>query len=221
MASLNRVTLIGNLGADPEVRYTQNREAIATIRIATTETYKDKSSGEKKEITEWHRVVFFGRTAEVVGEYLKMLTGTDIVHVPYKGSAPAVTDLIGGQVQVSVQSLPSSISFIKGGKLKVLGVVNEKRVAALPDAPTIGETIKGFGSTPWYGLLAPAGTPKAIVAQLQAEVAKALASPDAKEKLAQVGCEPFVSSPEQFTALIKDDLPKWARIVKDSGATVD
>ena len=71
MASLNRVTLIGNLGADPEVRYTQNREAIATIRIATTETYKDKSSGEKKEITEWHRVVFFGRTAEVVGEYLK------------------------------------------------------------------------------------------------------------------------------------------------------
>jgi tripartite-type tricarboxylate transporter receptor subunit TctC len=103
----------------------------------------------------------------------------------------------------------------------VLGTVNEKRVAALPDVPTIGETIKGFGSTPWYGLLAPAGTPKAIVAQLQAEVAKALDDPGVKDKLAQVGCEPFKSTPEQFAALIRDDLPKWARIVKDSGATID
>jgi tripartite-type tricarboxylate transporter receptor subunit TctC len=103
----------------------------------------------------------------------------------------------------------------------VLGVVNEKRVAALPDVPTIGESIKGFGSTPWYGLLAPAGTPKPILAQLQAAVAKALDSADAKEKLAAVGCEPFPGTPEQFAALIKDDLPKWAKIVKDSGATVD
>jgi tripartite-type tricarboxylate transporter receptor subunit TctC len=87
--------------------------------------------------------------------------------------------------------------------------------------PTIGETTKGFGSTPWYGLLAPAGTPKAIVAQLQAEVAKALETQDAKDRLAAVGCEPFKSTPEQFAALIKDDLPKWAKIVKDSGATVD
>ena len=143
------------------------------------------------------------------------------MHVPYKGASAAVTDLVGGQVQVSVQSLPSSISFIKSGKLKVLGVVNEKRVAALPDVPTIGETLKGFGSTPWYGLLAPAGTPKAIVNQLQAEVAKALDTQDVKDKLAAVGCEPSRSTPEQFATLIKEDLPKWARIVKDSGATVD
>jgi tripartite-type tricarboxylate transporter receptor subunit TctC len=103
----------------------------------------------------------------------------------------------------------------------VLGVVNEKRVSALPDVPTIGETLKGFGSTPWYGLLAPAGTPKAIVAQLQAQVAKALDTPDAREKLAAVGCEPFKSTPEQFAAQIKAELPQWARIVKESGATVD
>ena len=162
-----------------------------------------------------------GTLNHLIGEMLGKAAGIDLVHVPYKGASAAVTDLVGGQVQVSVQSLPSSIAFIKGGKLKVLGVVNEKRVAALPDVPTIGETIKGFGSTPWYGLFAPAGTPKAVVAQLQAAVNKVLDLPDTKEKLAAVGCEPFKGSSEQFAALIKDDLPKWAKIVKDSGATVD
>lgn len=162
-----------------------------------------------------------GTLNHLIGEMLGKAAGIDLVHVPYKGASAAVTDLVGGQVQVSVQSLPSSIAFIKSGKLKVLGVVNEKRVAALPDSPTIGETVKGFGSTPWYGLFAPAGTPKAVVEQLQAAVAKALDAADTKEKLATVGCEPFKASHEQFTALVKADLPKWARIVKDSGATID
>lgn len=162
-----------------------------------------------------------GTLNHLIGEMLGKTAGIEMLHVPYKGASAAVTDLVGGQVQVSVQSLPSSIAFIKSGKLKVLGVVNGKRVSALPDVPTIGETIAGFGSTPWYGLLAPAGTPKAIVAQLQAEVAKALDDPAVKEKLAAAGCEPFKSTPEQFAALIRDDLPKWAKIVKDSGATID
>jgi tripartite-type tricarboxylate transporter receptor subunit TctC len=162
-----------------------------------------------------------GTLNHLIGEMLGKAAGIELVHVPYKGASAAVNDLIGGQVQVSVQSLPSSIAFIKAGKLKVLGVVNEKRVSALPDTPTIGETLKGFGSTPWYGLFAPAGTPKALVAQLQAAVVKALDAPDTKEKLATVGCEPFKSSTEQFAALVKSDLPKWAKIVKDSGATVD
>ena len=162
-----------------------------------------------------------GTLNHLIGEMLGKAAGIELTHVPYKGAAAAVTDLIGGQVQVSVQSLPSSISFIKSGKLKVLGVVNEHRVAALPDTPTIGETIKGFGSTPWYGLFAPANTPKAIVAQLQAALTKVLDAPDTKDKLAAVGCEPFKSTSEQFAALVKDDLPKWAKIVKDSGATVD
>lgn len=162
-----------------------------------------------------------GTLNHLIGEMLQKAAGIELMHVPYKGASAAVTDLVGGQVQLSVQSLPSSISFIKSGKLKVLGVVNEKRVAALPDVPTIGETIKDFGSTPWYGLFAPAGTPKAIVNQLQAQVAKALESRDAQEKLAAVGCEPFKSTPEQFAALVKEELPKWARIVKESGATVD
>ncbi len=162
-----------------------------------------------------------GTLNHLIGEMLGKAAGIDLVHVPYKGASAAVTDLVGGQVQVSVQSLPSSIAFIKGGKLKVLGVVNERRVTALPDAPTIGETIKGFGATPWYGLFAPAGTPKAVVAQLQAALAAALDAPDVKEKLAAVGCEPYKSSPEQFAALVRAELPRWARIVKDSGASID
>ena len=162
-----------------------------------------------------------GTLNHLIGEMLGKAAGIELTHVPYKGASAAVTDLVGGQVQLSVQSLPSSISFIKSGKLKVLGVVNEKRVSALPDVPTIGETLKGFGSTPWYGLFAPAGTPKAIVAQLQAAVAKVLDAPDTRDRLSVLGCEPFKSTPEQFAALIKDDLPKWARIVKESGATID
>lgn len=162
-----------------------------------------------------------GTLNHLIGEMLQRAAGIEMTHVPYKGASAAVTDLVGGQVQVSVQSLPSSIAFIKSGKLKVLGVVNEKRVAAMPEVPTIGETIGGFGSTPWYGLFAPAGTPKAIVALLQSEVGKALDSAEAKEKLAAVGCEPFKSTTEQFAALVRDELPKWARIVKESGATID
>jgi tripartite-type tricarboxylate transporter receptor subunit TctC len=162
-----------------------------------------------------------GTLNHLIGEMLQKAAGIELVHVPYKGASAAVTDLVGGQVQVSVQSLPSSIAFIKAGKLKVLGVVNEKRVAALPDVPTIGETIKGFGSTPWYGLFAPAGTPKATIEKIQAEVTKAVDSAEAREKLAAVGCEPFKASPEQFATIIKNDLPHWARVVKESGATID
>jgi tripartite-type tricarboxylate transporter receptor subunit TctC len=162
-----------------------------------------------------------GTLNHLIGEMLGKAAGIDLVHIPYKGSAAAATDLVAGQVQVSVQSLPSSIAFIRSGKMKVLGVVNPKRLPALPDAPTIGETIKGFGTTPWYGVFAPAGTPKPIIAQLNAAIAKALESKDAQERLAGVGCEPYKSTPEQFAHLVRDDLPRWAKIVKESGATID
>lgn len=162
-----------------------------------------------------------GTLNHLIGEMLGKATGIELVHVPYKGSAAAVTDLVAGQVQVSVQSLPSSIAFIRSGKIKVLGVVNPKRVAALPDSPTIGESVPGFGATPWYGLFAPAGTPKAIVTKLNADIARALESKDVQERLAGVGCEPFKSSPEQFATLVREDLPRWAKIVKASGATID
>ena len=162
-----------------------------------------------------------GTLNHLIGEVLSKAAGIDLVHVPYKGSAAAVTDLVAGQVQVSVQSLPSSIAFIRSGKIKVLGVVNQKRLPALPDAPTLGETVKGFGATPWYGMFVPAGTPKPIVAQLNAAIAKALESKDVQERLAGVGCEPYKSTSEQFAQLVRDDLPRWAKIVKESGATID
>jgi tripartite-type tricarboxylate transporter receptor subunit TctC len=162
-----------------------------------------------------------GTLNHLIGEMLQRAAGIELTHVAYRGAAAAVTDVVGGQVPLSVQSLPSSISFIKAGKLTVLGVVNEKRVSALPDAPTIGETIKGFGSTPWYGLLAPAGTPKAVIQQLQTALDKVVESDDVRAQLAEQGCEPLKSSAAEFAAMIADDLPRWAKIVKESGATID
>ncbi len=162
-----------------------------------------------------------GTLNHLIGEMLGKAAGIDMVHVPYKGASAAVTDLLSGQVQVSVQSLPSAIAFIGTGKLKVLGVVNETRVAALPNVPTIGETIPGFGSTPWYGVFAPAGTPPAIVSRLHHEIVKAIAAPETVEKLASKGCEPFTSSPMAFAQLVAADLPRWAKIVRESGATID
>jgi len=152
---------------------------------------------------------------------LQKATDIKLQHIPYKGAAAAATDVVSGQVPLSVQSMPSSIAFVRAGKLKVLGVVNEKRVAALPDAPTIGETVKGFGATPWYGMFAPAGTPKDLVQFVQNEVSKALDSADARERLATLGCEPFKGTSEQLAAIVRDDLVRWSRIVKESGAKVD
>ena len=162
-----------------------------------------------------------GTLNHLIGEMLQKAADIKLVHVPYRAAAAAATDVVGGQVPLSVQSMPSSIGFIRAGKLKVLGVVNERRLPALPDAPTIGETIKGFGATPWYGMFAPAGTPKDIIRLLQDEVAKALDSAEAKDKLAVVGCEPYKGTSEQLAALVKDDLVRWSRIVKESGAKVD
>lgn len=162
-----------------------------------------------------------GTLNHLIGEMLQKQANIQLRHIPYKGSAAAATDVVGGQVPLSVQSLPSVIAFIKAGKLKVLGVVNPKRIAVLPDAPTIGETLKGFGEAPWYAMFAPAGTPAPIVARLQAEVALALEQKSVIEKLATVGCEPFKGTSAQLGELVRADLPKWARVVKDTGATVD
>jgi tripartite-type tricarboxylate transporter receptor subunit TctC len=162
-----------------------------------------------------------GTVNHLFGEMLGKAAGVDMLHIPYKGASAAVTDLVSGQVQVSVQSLPSSIAFVKSGKLKVLGVVNEKRLTSLPDVPTVGETLKGLGYTPWYGVFAPAGTPKAVVQQLQADIQSVLDSPAVRDKLAGIGCEPYKTSPEFFEDMIKNDMPKWAKVVKEAGVTLD
>jgi tripartite-type tricarboxylate transporter receptor subunit TctC len=162
-----------------------------------------------------------GTLNHLIGEMLQKATDIQLQHIPYKGASAAATDVVGGQVPLSVQSMPSSIAFIRSGKLKVLGVVNEKRLAALPDAPSIGETVAGFGATPWYGMFAPAGTPKNITLQIQNDIAKVLDSKDVQERLATLGCETFKGSGEQLAQIVKSDLVRWAKIVKDSGAKLD
>jgi tripartite-type tricarboxylate transporter receptor subunit TctC len=162
-----------------------------------------------------------GTLNHLIGEMLQKATDIQLQHIPYKGAAAAATDVVGGQVPLSVQSMPSSIAFIRSGKLKVLGVVNEKRLAALPDAPSIGETVPGFGATPWYGMFAPAGTPKNITLQIQNDIAKVLDSKDVQERLATLGCETFKGTGDLLAQIVKSDMVRWAKIVKDSGAKID
>lgn len=162
-----------------------------------------------------------GTLNHLIMEMFKQKVGIDVQHVPYKGASAAATDVAGGTVPISVQSAPSSLGLIKAGKIKALAVTNEKRIGALPDTPSISETIPGFGSTPWYGILAPAGTPPAIVNKLNAAIKTALADKDVQARLLKQGCEPLESSPQQFATLIKDDLANWEKIVKSSGARVD
>ena len=162
-----------------------------------------------------------GTLNHLIAVMLEKAAGFNWVHVPYKSAAAAATDVVGGQVPVSFQSVPSSIGFIQNGKLKLLGVVNEKRLPAFPNVPTIGETYKGFGATPWYGILAPAGTPKPIIDKLQAAIFEALDSKDVQESLAAQGCEVLKRDSAAFAKMIRDELPQWAKIVKDSGARVD
>ena len=162
-----------------------------------------------------------GTLNHLLGEMLKTAAKIDIQHVPYRGAAASVTDVAAGRIPISIQSMPSALPFLQAKKLRILAVCNEKRVKALPDVPAVSETVTGYGASPWYGMFAPAGTPRAIITQLNAEIAKALETKDVQDKLAVVGCEPFRSTPEQFATLVREDLPKWAKIVKDSGATVD
>ena len=162
-----------------------------------------------------------GTINHLLGEMLQKAAGIDLVHVPYKAAAMAATDVASGQVPLAMLSLPASLGLVQTGKLKVLGVANERRIAALPEAPTIGESVKGFGAMPWYGILAPAGTPKPVIDRLNAAVQQALDAKDLHDKLVAQGCDVLKGSPAQFAALIREDLPRWQRIVKESGASLD
>ena len=163
-----------------------------------------------------------GTSIHLSGELFKLLAGVQIAHVPYKGSAPALTDLIGGQVQIMFDNLPSALPHIKGGKLRALAVTSSKRAPALPDLPTIAESgVAGFEASSWFGILAPAATPRDIVQRINAEANKALHAPDMREKLLAQGAEAVGNSPEFFADTIRTETVKWAKVVKDSGARVD
>jgi tripartite-type tricarboxylate transporter receptor subunit TctC len=163
-----------------------------------------------------------GTSIHLSGELFKVMAGVEMTHIPYKGSAPALQDLLGGQVQLMFDNLPPSLPQIKAGKLRALAVTTATRAPALPDVPTVAEAgLPGFESSSWFGLLAPAGTPPAIVVKLNAEVARWLATPDAKERLAKQGANAVGGSPEDFEKHIAAETVKWAKVVKDSGAKVD
>ncbi len=163
-----------------------------------------------------------GTSIHLTGELFKTMAGVDMTHVPYKGSAPAITDLMGGQVQIMFDNLPSSLQQIKAGKLRAIAVTSLTRAPALPNVPTISESgLPGFEASAWFGVLAPAGTPPAVVAKINGEVNKWLQSADAREKLLAQGAEAAGGSPEKFAAFIRSETDKWAKVVKASGAKVD
>jgi tripartite-type tricarboxylate transporter receptor subunit TctC len=164
-----------------------------------------------------------GTSIHLSGELFKSMTGTFLVHFPYRGSGPALLDLIGGTMDLMFDNLPSAMPQIKAGKLKALAVTTAQRSAALPDLPTIAEAgpVKGFEASSWFGLLAPAGTPVEIVTRLQEESAKALNTPALKERLLSQGAIPSGMPPSEFAAYIASETKKWAQVVKQSGAKVD
>jgi tripartite-type tricarboxylate transporter receptor subunit TctC len=166
-----------------------------------------------------------GTSIHMAGELFKTMTGAYMVHFPYRGSGPALMDMVAGTMDVMFDNLPSAMQQIKGGKLTALAVTSAQRSAALPDVPTVeqagGPALKGFEASSWFGLLAPAGTPPEIVNRIQQEVAKAIKTPDVSEKLLAQGAIPSGNTPQQFAALIDSELKKWAPVVKASGAKVD
>jgi len=157
-----------------------------------------------------------GTSPHLSGELLKVLAGINIVHVAYRGTAPAVTDLLAGQVQVVFDNLPGSIGHIKAGNLRALGVTAAKRVAALPDVPAIGETVPGYDANVWYGIAVPKGTPAEIVSKLNTAVNAVLADPKLKTRIHELGGEPLPMSPDQFGKLVRSETDKWAKVIKEA-----
>ena len=162
-----------------------------------------------------------GSTIHVSGELFKMMTGVDMIHVPYRGSAPALTDMIGGQVQVMFDNIPTSIEHIRAGKLRVLAVTGTERSNLLPDVPILADFVPGYEASAWYGIGAPTNTPPEIINKLNAAMNVILAEPAVKERFASMGATLIASSPGEFGKYVAEETEKWAKVVKFSGAKPD
>lgn len=162
-----------------------------------------------------------GTSSHLSGELMKMIGGVRITHVPYKGLAPAHVDTIGGQLSMMFDGIVTGVPAAKSGRLRALGVTTARRWQGAPEIPAIGESLPGFEVNSWYGLLAPAGTPRDIVMRLNGEVARALREPDARERLYAIGSEPLSSTPEEFASFIQSEMVKWAKVVKTAGIRVE
>jgi tripartite-type tricarboxylate transporter receptor subunit TctC len=162
-----------------------------------------------------------GSAPHISTELLKSMAGIDLVHVPYKGIPEAATDVIANRVTMLMTTTASASPFIRSGRLRALAVTSRRRVAAMPDVPTIGETVPGYEADAFRGVIAPAGVPKAIVSQLAADIAAALRQPDLRDRLLADGTEPVGSTPDVFAAFLKSEMLKWGKVVKESGARPD
>jgi tripartite-type tricarboxylate transporter receptor subunit TctC len=163
-----------------------------------------------------------GTTPHLAGEMIKTVAGIQVTHIPYKGGAPALTDLVAGQIQFMCENIPGTLPFAKAGKLRALAVTDLKRSPLLPELQTLDEAgLKGYQIVGWNGLFVPAGTPQPIVNRLNAEVVKALALPDVKDRLATLGADAVGDTPQHFAVFIKAEIPKWAKVVKDAGLKIE
>jgi tripartite-type tricarboxylate transporter receptor subunit TctC len=168
-----------------------------------------------------HASAGVGTASHLAGELFKVLTGVNMIHVPYRGNGPAVTDLLGGQVQVLFADLASSIEQVKASKLRGLAVTTTARSDALPDMPTVGEFVPGYEASSWFGITAPKGTPAEIVARLNREINAALADPKIKARIADMGGMTLAGSPADFGRLVADETEKWGKVVKTAGAKAE
>jgi len=162
-----------------------------------------------------------GSSVHVSGELFKSMTGTSMTHVPYKGRQFAIPDLVGGQIQLMFDNMPSALPMAKDGKIRALAQTTVKRSPAAPDVPTVAETVPGFEATTWFAVFAPAGTPRDVVMRINAELARVFKLPEVADKLKALGLEPWISTPEELAKYQATEIVKWAKVVKDSGAKAE
>lgn len=213
--ALRDVTYIGLIGTTPNVMAVHPSVPATTVAefIAYARANPGKLSYGSSGV---------GTSTHLGVELFKSMTGIQIVHVPYKGGAQSSADLIAGQVQIVITNLPEQVAYIKAGRSRALGVSTAKRSPQFPDLPTIAEAgVPGYEVTVWYGLCAPAGLPRELLDRINSDLVKAVSSPDTTKRLADVGIEAAPNTPEQFAAFAAAEVSKWAKVVKDSGATAD
>lgn len=219
--------LYAKLPFDPEKDFAPVATlAVLPFVILVNASLPVKTLGELVELSRRQGVAYGsagnGSVNHLLGEMFNATAGVKFLHVPYRGAAPAMTDLIGGQIQTVFTSLPSAAGFIRDGRLRPLAVTSAKRSVGFPDIPTVAESgFAGFDVAPWFGFFATGGTPAAVVRQMNADINELLRSPDVIEKFNAAGAEPFATTPAQFGAMLKDDIAKWSKVVKASGAKLD
>lgn len=209
LAPITTVALVPNVLVVSETTKATDMKSLVALAKAASPKFTYGSNGN-------------GTAQHLIGTQFSALTGTELLHIPYRGSGPLTTDLIGGQVMMSFDTITPVLPHIKAGKLRALGVTTAKRSSALPDVPTVDEQgLKGFDMGTWFGVLAPAATPKDVVAKLSTEMMKIIASPDFRKRMNEIGAEPIGDTPAQMAQLIKTDTERYARLVKSANVTLD